>query len=123
MRQGRLCLPLSQTGCLFPFGGLAAAATPNVVGNIHCTVSCNSIVYWHGVARIKHRGLAVGSSRKDAHAGTLPVDIYKKTSWGLSALSCAIGLSSIVSILEVSLCPLNHRDLDHLLGHRQGLRL
>ena len=56
---------------------------------------------------------------------TLPIpdSIYKKTSWGLSAVSCAIGLSSIVSILEVSLCPLNHRDLDHLLGHRQGLRL
>ena len=92
--------------------------TPNVLGDIHCTVSCNSIVKDRGGP-----GLAVGSSRKDAHAGTLPVDIYKKTSWGLSVVSCAIVLSSIVSILEVSLCPLNHRDLDHLLGHRQGLRL
>ena len=56
---------------------------------------------------------------------TLPIpdSIYKKTSWGLSAVSCAVALSTIVSILEVSLCPLDHHDLDHLLGHRQVLRL
>ena len=44
-----------------------------MVGKHTLHISCNSIVYWHGVARIKHRGLAVGDSRKDAHAGTLPV--------------------------------------------------
>ena len=111
-------LPASSKPVVYFWCGFVAAAVPNVLGDIHCTVSCNSIVKDWGAP-----GLAVGSSRKDAHAGTLPVDIYKKTSWGLSVVSCAIVLSSIVSILEVSLCPLNHRDLDHLLGHRQGLRL
>ena len=61
----------------------------------------------------------------------IPDSIYKKTSWGAeSRVVCRLAQffefleiesSSIVSIPEVSLCPLNH--LDYLLGHRQGLRL
>ena len=60
----------------------------------------NSIVYWHGVARIKHHGLAVGNSRKVAHAGTLPVDNFKEDFLsGPSIVTCAIVLSYIVSFL------------------------
>ena len=63
----------------------------------------------------------------------IPDSIYKKTSWGAeSRVVCRLAQffefleiesSSIVSIPEVSLYPRNHLDLDHPLGHRQGLRL
>ena len=56
----------------------------------------------------------------------IPVDIYKKTSCGKPSLvPCASRLSHRPSCVpfEVSLCPLNHLDLDHPLGHRQGLQL
>ena len=76
MQLGLDCLPLMKPDADFRCG-LATAATPNVVGKHTLHISCNSIIYWHGVARIKHRGLAVGDSRKDAHAGTLP-DVYLK---------------------------------------------
>ena len=69
-----LALPPASSNRLSISGaGLAAAAPPTCRGGIHCTISCNSIFDWHGVARFKHRGLVVGNSRKDAHAGTLPV--------------------------------------------------
>ena len=66
------CVSVSWAGFAPPpldfWCGFAAAAVPNVLGDIHCTVSCNSIVKDRGAP-----SLAVGSSRKDAHAGTLPV--------------------------------------------------
>ena len=101
--------------------GLAAAATPNVVGDIHCTISCNSIFFWHGVARIKHRGLAVGNSRKDAHAGTLPVVYLKEDLLGIKY--CDVCHRAIVPSCLSSEVSLDHHDLGSFLhGHLQGLQ-
>ena len=69
-----LALPPASSNRLSTSGaGIAAAATPTCGGTHTASTSCNCIFEWHGVARFKHRGLAVGNSRKDAHAGTLPV--------------------------------------------------
>ena len=54
--------------------GLAAAATPNVVGEHTLQISRNSIVYWRGV---EHCSLAVGNSRKVSEEPCLS-DVYLK---------------------------------------------
>ena len=60
--------------------GFAAVANPNVVGNTHCTNSCNSIFFGNqpevrnGV--FENRVLVAVNSRKVAD--TLPVDLFKR---------------------------------------------
>ena len=87
------CPPASSNRLSISGGGLCGSCTPNVGGGTHCTISCSSIFGRHGVARFKHRGLAAVNSRKDAHAGTLPVGNLKEDFLsGLSIVTCAIML-------------------------------
>ena len=74
-----LALPPASSNRLSISGaGIAAAATPTCGGTHTASTSCNSISDWHGVARFKHRGLAVGNSRKVSE--TLPArSIQTKT--------------------------------------------
>ena len=65
--------PASSNQLLISGAGLAAAATPNVGGKHTLHNQLQLHLGRHGVARFKHHGLAAVNSRKDAHAGTLPV--------------------------------------------------
>ena len=113
---GAFSLPASSNRLSISGGRLCGSCTPNVGGAHTAPISCNSIFNRHGVARIKHRGLAAVNSRKIAHgpsAGTLPVVyLYEDFLRGESILNIAF---------RGEFLTMGHRDLVCLHSYPQGL--
>ena len=98
--------------------GPRAAAEPNVLGNVHCIVSCNSIVK-------DLCGLSVGGSRnvrvevEASRTVFLKLLIRRLLVENKSRVVCLTAIaSSFVLPSEVRLSPLDHHNLDYPLGHR-----